>query len=229
MAIKRLLVFVAGVLRQRPSEIVYLFKYLKSMLEVRKNGYWNGVKAGTPWVSFRALSALDRMPLRSASVFEFGAGGSTIFFAERAATVISVEHNPRWHEEVASLLAERALSNVECRLAEAQNGVVSGEFLSHRIEYAGMSFSNYVSQIDDVPDESLDLVFVDGRARVACIKRSISKIKSGGRIVLDNGDRKEYQSIVNELETLGWRVSRYSGFTPGIVALDETIVFERLF
>jgi hypothetical protein len=43
--------------------------------------------------------------------------------------------------------------------------------------YFNLSFEEYVRKIDVYPDESFDLVVVDGRARTACRYHTIKKIK----------------------------------------------------
>jgi len=46
-----------------------------------------------PWIPFAATRAIRKRLRRDWSVLEFGAGMSTIWFAERCATVYSVEHD----------------------------------------------------------------------------------------------------------------------------------------
>jgi predicted O-methyltransferase YrrM len=67
-------------------------------------------------------------------------------------------------------------------------------------EYKGYSFKNYVKLINKYPDYHFDIVFVDGRSRVACIKHALKKIKNGGVLILDNSERDEYQSAFKYLK-----------------------------
>ena len=46
--------------------------------------------------------------------------------------------------------------------------------------------------ICDEPDASLDLVVVDGRARVECARRAMPKVKPGGLLLLDDTSRERY-------------------------------------
>jgi len=55
-------------------------------------------------------------------------------------------------------------------------------------EYPGMSFDGYVKTIDAHPDETFDLILVDGRARADCSKRALCKIRKGGYLMLDNSN-----------------------------------------
>ena len=57
---------------------------------------------------------------------EFGSGRSTVWFAERVATLTSVEHDERWYEAVSAKLKERRLANVDCILARPDQPVEFG-------------------------------------------------------------------------------------------------------
>ena len=46
-----------------------------------------------------------------------------------------------------------------------------------------------------MPDESVDFVLVDGRARTECAYYSISKLKKGGLFILDNSERDRYNIV----------------------------------
>ncbi|MEI6085198.1 MAG: hypothetical protein WCS70_12970 [Verrucomicrobiota bacterium] len=121
-------------------------------------------------------------------VFEYGSGGSTVFFARHAGQVFSVEHDPAWHGHVGKTLAAQQLTNCHylLRVPQSVAGVaVAAEgkhaFIDEREwEYPGMSFETYVRSIDVHPDRTFDLVLVDGRARADCIAHAISKIRPGG-------------------------------------------------
>src|SRR4051812_34446634 len=48
---------------------------------------------GQPWMPYRAIDWLDRTVDRSTAVFEYGSGGGTLFLAQRAGELHSVEHD----------------------------------------------------------------------------------------------------------------------------------------
>src|SRR5262249_39630854 len=60
-----------------------------------------------PWYTYPAVEYLKQLDLRDKQVFEYGCGQSTLFFAQRAARVVSVEHDPEWFQTV----GQRAPSN----------------------------------------------------------------------------------------------------------------------
>jgi predicted O-methyltransferase YrrM len=77
----------------------------------------------------------------------------------------------------------------------------------------GGFFDSYVAAIDDEPDESLDVVIVDGRARVECVRRAMPKVRSGGLLILDDTQRARYRPAIELLA--GWERQVFTGLKPG--------------
>jgi hypothetical protein len=57
-------------------------------------------RPGTPWLPYSAIRWLDNAVLPTMRVLEIGAGASTVFFAKRARSVVSVERDPVWRSRV---------------------------------------------------------------------------------------------------------------------------------
>jgi len=87
------------------------------------------------------------------------------------------------------------------------------------------SYEAYARAIDAEPDGSLDLVLVDGRARVACLRQARSKVRSGGFIILDDSARPEYAEAAALLA--GWPCRRFGGLGPGKHLPAETAAWQR--
>ncbi|HYF21606.1 MAG TPA: hypothetical protein VEA40_27340, partial [Ramlibacter sp.] len=49
-----------------------------------------------PWMAFPAIRHLEALLDKSSKVFEYGAGGSSMFFASRVGELVSVEHDAGW-------------------------------------------------------------------------------------------------------------------------------------
>jgi hypothetical protein len=170
----------------------------------------NALEAGVPWVSYPARRWLERHLRPDWHVFEFGAGGSTLFFSERVKSVISVEHDEAWHARVAALLTHRGRGNVDLRwvppgpLAPEEDPDAYGpsHYTSRAREgrYRGLQFREYVGTIDRLAPRRFDLVFVDGRSRPACARHALRHVRPGGWLLLDNSDKPRYAPV---LELLG--------------------------
>lgn len=154
------------------------------------------------WWSYAAIDAVQAHLTRlggQANVFEYGAGASTAWLGRRSGSVTSVEHDPGFAEYLRRLLAEDATlaaDGVDVRLVPATPSAVPA-VSSNRRGHAGLDFTEYVRAIDD-GDGEFDLVVVDGRARVACVRAALPRLSSVGMVLLDNADRGEYSSVVDD-------------------------------
>ena len=165
--------------------------------------------ADRPWLCAEAIEELEAILDADSMVFEWGAGGSTMWLAQRAKYLVCIEHSPEWHERVRDRLIEIGLDNrVGMRLS------------------SGLGLP-YVSQID--PFSSFDLIVVDGKFRVQCIERSRSHVKPGGYLVLDDSERRGYQEGVALLR--GWDCKvvrgRKRGSIAGQIVATQTSFFRK--
>ena len=126
------------------------------------------------------------------SVFEWGSGASTLFLGRRVNRVTSVEHHRQWYERLAARLEQEGLSHCELELVPPDEHAGEAAYASEEATCRGQTFERYVKRIDAVADGSLDLVIVDGRARCACVRHALAKVKAGGYVLLDDSDRERY-------------------------------------
>lgn len=159
-----------------------------------------------PWLSFAAIDLLENYLKKDMRVFEFGGGGSTLFFAKRASEVVTVEHDSEWFPMIEKAIAEKKISGWKGILSPAEEGGDANAFIgnpdayiSDDANYKGKQFRKYASAIDSYSDSYFDIVIVDGRARPSCLKHALSKVKSGGLLVLDNSDRGYYLAETKKL------------------------------
>ncbi len=155
-----------------------------------------------PWITFGAFAALQAYLRPQMSVFEWGSGGSTLYFNNHAQQVISIEHDAAWFQTVATLLKQAPEHHTTYQLIPpdaAGETIPTGAvpFTSADEHYVGLTFFHYASAIRNYPDANFDLIIVDGRARVACLAEAWNKLKIGGILVLDNSDRAAYEVRVN--------------------------------
>jgi hypothetical protein len=178
------------------------------------------VAAGVPWVTFGSIDELSRLVRPGFRIFEYGSGGSTVFFSRRAGQVYSVEHDPEWFAKVGSFLKRENLSCTTWLKEPSPNRSspnsteISHSFASTAKEFAGLSFEDYAKSIDIFADEYFDLILLDGRARPGCYAVSLRKLKPGGTIVLDNAEREEYFVIERDAMEKGFHVKEFFGPGP---------------
>jgi len=157
--------------------------------------YWDGglhmLEHGHPWLTPGAVLYLVNHLKPSFAVLEIGSGGSTVFFATRCKSVVSVESDEMWRKCVTDELEKRKLNNVQIFFKTDQSAME--EFVRERQE------------------GEFDVVLVDpksgyDRSRLARLCRP--KLKERGLMIIDN-----YAVVDSEvhLETkkLGWHSYYY--------------------
>lgn len=182
------------------------------------------VALDTPWWTFRSADAvadhLRRHP--GARVFEWGSGASTAWLAARAGSVVAVEHDPGWAEQVQALVGPRA--TVVVTPPERTNGSGPGVVRSSKPGFDGLDFASYVRAIDEHPG-TFDLVVIDGRAREACLPRALARLAPDGLVVFDNVDRRRYRDAISR--HAGIEVWTTRGLTPALPYPTRTALIRK--
>lgn len=192
-----------------------------------------------PWLVFGCISYLDHWLKKEMLVYEYGSGGSTLYFAGKTRSVVSVEHNPEWYSYAQEAIGNSEIHNIEYKLIEPQPSAGASvnqctdpaNYISCFTDYKGYAFHAYAKSIDSYANDWFDLVVVDGRVRHSCIAHSLKKIKTGGCLLLDNADRAYYLQPFPELfNQEKWRELTFVGhfpFGPASV-LNTTKLFMKL-
>ncbi len=158
-----------------------------------------------PWYTYPAIEYLETLALSDCTVFEYGSGNSSRYWAGRARTVTSVEDSPQWHAQV---LAD-ALPNQTLLLRADRDGYV-GAVAQDGILY--------------------DVIVIDGNHRVECTQAAMARLQPGGMIVLDNSDRAtegRCSALLREADFIG---VDFCGFGPiNGYRWSTSIFFRRTF
>jgi predicted O-methyltransferase YrrM len=157
-------------------------------------------------LSFEIIELLDAVVTRDTAVFEFGGGGSTLWFADRAGTVVTVEHDHGWAHDLRAATTEDPRTTI----------------LAHD---ASDGYEAYVNAIRAYPDEHFDVVLIDGRERVRCVAAAAPKLRPGGLLVLDDSERPLYARAGEILD--GWPCQVVSGLAPFKPVAGTTTVWRR--
>ncbi len=188
-----------------------------------------------PWMTFAAREFLSRWLRREMNVFEWGSGGSTLFFAKHAGRITAIEHEYAWAAQVRKVIGGRGIANALLKhLPPDRDDAAAGwdaadpsVCASSGAGFRGQSFQRYVTFIDQFPDATFDLVVVDGRARPACIQHGMAKIKPGGFLLLDNAERDHYQRAIRLLEPARWELHDFTGPGPYCRQFWQTLAWRR--
>lgn len=185
-----------------------------------------------PWLTFIAIDFIKNNIRKKHFVFEFGGGGSSLFFADRACSLVTVEHDEVWGKILlkhSKNISSWKLLRISADLSNSKGDIANpDDYISEDENFIGYDFKKYASSIDQFNDLSFDWVLVDGRARPSCIKHALPKIRKGGYLILDNSNRSYYSEA--HKETLK---NKYSivldGFstTPYLTEVTRTTIWRK--
>ena len=193
------------------ERLIYLARHPKYTL--RRLGYfvYERLHPGEPWIAQDAVAFCDRNLDRTMRGLETGSGRSTAWFAKRLKHLTSVEHDRAWYEKVEKRI--RHLENIDYRYVPLDHP--EGE--PTRAEYE--QTPRYVAVFDEFDDASLDFVVVDGHYRQACVRAALSKLRSGGLLLVDNS---------NWLSREAWGVpSSYDAVHKSENVMSETSIWAK--
>jgi hypothetical protein len=117
------------------------------------------------------IHKLDKAITKSYTVFEWGTGYSTLWLAQRAGKVITMEHNPDWFYRIQEIARDLGITNIEQHLYPLDN-------------------EKYYTKIHECA--GIDFIIVDGRNRVRCFNEAV---KLGKYIMLDDSERDKYKEV----------------------------------
>jgi hypothetical protein len=192
---------------------------LKALLSYGHKGYLNSIGWFTafdkkqavdgkgqalPWVTYSFIDFIKERINKGQDIFEYGSGSSTIFYAERAKSVTSVEHDKGWFDRVKNTSPSNA-EMIFCQLEK------DGEY----------------AQKAKLLNRKFDIIIVDGRDRVNCCKYSIDALSSRGVLVLDDSEREVYEPARTFLKQNGFKELSFSGISPGLFYEKATSVFYK--
>ena len=176
-----------------------------------------------PWYAFEAIEFLKINLTKNHTIFEFGCGASTLFFASKVKKVISLESNRRWFEIITStlknsgdfLLEKNYFSNANCEIFLMEDAL-------DREEY--QNFAKNYSQKNHL---KFDLLIVDSLKRFECVKNSFETIKNDGYLILDDSERPNYKKIYDFLQKNNFSYQDFLGIAPAQLRIKKTTFFRR--
>lgn len=156
-----------------------------------------------PWYTYACRNFLAERITPELHVFEYGSGHSTLWWAKRAASVTSVEHDKGFVEEI------------------SRNAPANVTYL-HRDDPAA-----YVGTLSEQP-RTFDVVIVDGIVRVECCRAAaVQGLTPRGIVIVDNADKVQRQAGYDALAQQGFRRLDFISHGPIWSREWSTAVFYR--
>ena len=157
-----------------------------------------------PWVTYSFIDFIKTRLNKELSIFEYGSGNSTLFYAKHVKRVVSVEHDEAWFNKIVK--------------EKAPNAEMIFTHLEKNGEY---------SQKAKLLGEKFDIIIVDGRDRVNCCIHSVEALTANGVLVLDDSERDFYNEARIHLTAKGFKELSFSGISPGMFYYKATSIFYK--
>lgn len=152
-------------------------------------------RQGLPWIAWPCIDFIDSYLRPEHHVFEWGGGGSTIFFLRKGCRLTTVESSSKW---------------VEILNKEVSNQATRAKWDLRFVPVSGNSDPNINRYIDQVTSGGpWDLVLVDGWSRIRCLQAAIPWVKPGGVLVLDNADQQKFSAAPQVMQD--WQHRLFAG------------------
>lgn len=144
-----------------------------------------------PWLTYAFIKFLEPRLHDKLHIFEFGSGNSTLWYAQKAGYIHSVEHDKSWFD----LIKNNMPSSVKLLYQDINDA------------------DNYEKSVYHFK-ENYHVVIVDGRKRNQCIGEALHCLTEDGVIILDNSEREKYHSGKELLAQNGFKRLDFWGMTP---------------
>lgn len=148
-----------------------------------------------PWMKPREvemiLDLLERF--RPRRILEWGSGYGTLYFSRACPgfeTWISIEHQSEWARVMDGLNRDPRVKIVQIEAVDSRSSDLSPDLPKDGSSDAFRSYIEYPTTL-----EPFDLILVDGRARVACLRRAPSFLNGEGVLILHDASRAEYHPL----------------------------------
>lgn len=190
---------------------LYEYSLLRRKSYLRSTGWFKSFRTGKsvdqsgnpiPWFTYPVIDLLNERLPDNFTIFEYGCGLGTRWWASQAKRVDAVEHVKKWADYVSENMPDHV------------------QILHHPL---GKEYEQSISE----SGINYDIIVIDGRDRVKCCEASLPYISNRGIFIFDDTNRKKYQKGVQLLKDLGYRQLQLRGFSPIEFMECETSLFYK--
>jgi hypothetical protein len=169
------------------------------------------IRQGVPWIAWPCIDYLTSYLKPEHKVFEWGGGGSTIFFLAKGCSVTTIESNEYWRNQIDARIGQEYRHRWQLRFVEAD---------SNEDPRAPL----YIQSV--LEGGPWDVVLVDGWNREECLMQARETVRPGGLLLLDNANRLQYAHIPAVMRN-GWERLPFRGLGPARTWVTQTDVYVK--
>ena len=172
-----------------------------------KKSIWNKMvineQEAIPWLTYSFIRFIELRLNKRMKVLEYGSGYSTLWWASKCGSILSIETSDEWFDYVSKITKD-----------------------THNVSIVKRDNDTDIVHIDD----GYDIVIVDNSGdRNRNVKESLDLLSKNGVLVLDDSERYEYEEGINYLISKGFRKLDFEGLAPMIQYSGKmTSVFYRV-
>lgn len=154
-----------------------------------------------PWCAYSFIHFIELRLTKQMRVFEYGCGGSTLFYAQRVGEIISVEHDSHWAHQVNARLPNNGQVVIR---QDAQKYL--GE-ISHHGKF--------------------DLIIIDGILRAQTVEFVLQAMNEDSVIIWDDPELPDFAAGFEVLRKHGFRELTFYGEGPITFVPSYTAILYR--
>ena len=157
-----------------------------------------------PWYTYPSIDFLKYRNFKDKVVLEFGGGQSSLWWADRAKQVVTLEGDDEWYAKIRRSIP----GNVDLHLVTMESREANISAVMRTLDSAG--YSRY------------DVIVIDGLYRDEMIEVALGRMSEDGIIICDNAEGYGFYDGFKESGL--WRVD-FFGNAPGVVLPHSTSIY----
>ena len=139
-----------------------------------------------PFMHEKEIKLIEKYLSVEKKVFEWGSGGSTLYFPKFVSNYRSIEHDKVWFDRVSAKINSNVDYHYVPNDEKKSNPTKKEQFLT------------YINFIDNFSDKFYDIFLIDGRARQWCAEKALNYCHKDTIVFIhDFWKRKRYHVALN--------------------------------
>ena len=148
-----------------------------------------------PWYTYAVIDFLSARSYKDRTVLEFGGGQSTLWWASRAKSVVTIDSDESWTEYV----CKNTPGNVDVHYVP--------------VDLKSRTVEPIIKILNSCSSAPFDLVVIDGHLRQELVDVAFEFVKPDGAVIMDNSENYGFEEM---LERKGCMRVDFQGFPPGV-------------